>query len=150
MNITGIYCYIDKKDGSIVYIGKDSYIYKNTRHNQHYQSCRYNHQVINRVLQNNLDRYQYKVLLKGEISQKLLNAFEKVFIRMYDPKFNYTNGGDGGFFGPDNIEIIRCGEIKGKQIYGLKKEGVIVLTSVNRARIFSACFNLNYPVMNNR
>lgn len=42
-------------------------------------------------------------------------------------------------------EIIECGKsLDGKQVYGLKRDGVVVLTSTNRARIFSACFNLDY------
>ena len=41
-------------------------------------------------------------------------------------------------------EIIKCGKVNGKQVYGLKIDGVVVLTSVNRARIFVACFNLHY------
>lgn len=43
-----------------------------------------------------------------------------------------------------NKEIIKCGKVNGKQIYGLKRDGVVVLTSTNRAEIFSACFNLDY------
>lgn len=42
-------------------------------------------------------------------------------------------------------DIIMCGKLlNGKQVYGLKRDGVVVLTSTNRAHIFSACFNLNY------
>lgn len=45
-----------------------------------------------------------------------------------------------------NKEIIKCGKLlNGKQVYGLKRDGEVVLTSTNRARIFSACFNLDYP-----
>lgn len=47
-------------------------------------------------------------------------------------------------------EIIKSGKsLDGKYIYGLKKDGVVVLTSTNRARIFSACFNLEYSVKEN-
>lgn len=46
-------------------------------------------------------------------------------------------------------EIIKCGKVNGKQVYGLKIDGVVVLTSVNRAEVFSACFNLEYPIKEN-
>ncbi len=49
-----------------------------------------------------------------------------------------------------NKEIIKCGKNNdGKTVYGLKKNGVVVLTSVNRALIFSAYFGLDYPVKDN-
>lgn len=47
-------------------------------------------------------------------------------------------------------EIIKCGKsLDGKIIYGLKKDGEVVLTSINRAEIFSAYFNLEYSVKEN-
>lgn len=47
-------------------------------------------------------------------------------------------------------EIIKCGKsLDGKTIYGLKIDGEVVLTSINRAEVFSACFNLEYPVKEN-
>lgn len=91
----GIYAYIDKKNNKIVYVGKDSYIDKRKRDKDHKQSCVYNKQQINRVIQNTPERYQYKVLEEGNIPEKILNALEMVFIRKYNPKFNYTEGGDG-------------------------------------------------------
>ena len=33
----GIYCYIDKKDNKIVYVGKDSNIDKKRRHKDHHK-----------------------------------------------------------------------------------------------------------------
>ena len=91
----GIYCYIDKKDDSIVYVGKDSHIDKNIRHKTHYQSCQYNKQPINRVLQNNPNRYTYQVLAWNVTDQDTLNALETQYITHLKPKFNFTNGGDG-------------------------------------------------------
>jgi hypothetical protein len=94
--MNGIYCYQDTlKDNQIVYVGKDSFIDKNRRHQEHRWKSRYHKQVINRVLQNNPDRYNYQIILKGNLSEKLLNAFEKVFIHKHNPKFNFTDGGDG-------------------------------------------------------
>ena len=92
---SGIYSYIDKKTNDIIYIGKDSYIHKNQRHKDHLRNGAYDKQLINKVLQNNPERYEYKILEKGDISQSLLNALEIVFIRKYNPRFNFTKGGDG-------------------------------------------------------
>ena len=94
----GIYCYIDKKDDSIVYIGKDSNIDKNRRHNDHFAPYAYNLQQINRVLQNNPKRYVYKVLKSwkaDEYPKNLANILEIIYIRRYNPKFNFTKGGEG-------------------------------------------------------
>lgn len=55
----------------------------------------YDAQQINRVLQNTPERYKYKVILEGNISDQLLNAFEMSFIKRHNPKFNFTKGGDG-------------------------------------------------------
>ena len=93
--MNGIYCFIDLKDDSIVYIGKDSYIDKNKRFNDHYANWAYNHQKINKVLQSNLKRYKYKVLKQGNFKDNLLNALEILYIRRYRPKFNFTIGGEG-------------------------------------------------------
>ena len=91
----GIYCYIDKEDASIVYIGKDSYIDKHKRHSHHISPSTYNIQQINRVLQNNPDRYEYKVLKQGNFKNRLLEALEILYIRRYKPIFNFTIGADG-------------------------------------------------------
>lgn len=93
----GIYCYIDKKTNKIVYIGKDSHINEKRRHKQHMLKSNYDRQVINRVVQNNPIRYEYKVLEEGNISQKILNALEMSFIQKYGSKFNFTKGGEGLF-----------------------------------------------------
>ena len=91
----GIYCYIDKKDDSVVYIGKDSNIEKNRRHKDHTGKWAYNIQQINRVIQNNPNRYEYKVLEKGDFTNEELNNLEKQYISTYSPLFNFTQGGDG-------------------------------------------------------
>ena len=91
----GIYCYIDKKNNSIIYIGKDNHIDKNKRHKQHLQKSNYNNQQINRVLQNNKKKYQYKILKSGNFSQNLLNVLEILYIKRYNPIFNFTIGGEG-------------------------------------------------------
>lgn len=91
----GIYCYIDKKDNQIVYVGKDSNIDKNMRHKQHFQSSKHDAQPINRILQQNPNRYTYQVLVWNVDSQERLNALEIQYIRQLKPKFNFTDGGDG-------------------------------------------------------
>jgi len=91
----GIYCYIDKKDNQIVYVGKDSNIDKNKRRRQHLTPSRYNAQPINCILQNNPDRYTYQVLVWSVEDENTLNALEIQYIRQLQPRFNFTEGGDG-------------------------------------------------------
>lgn len=91
----GIYCYIDKKDNSIVYVGKDSNIHRKVRMYAHKKPSQYNTQPFNRILQNNLSRYIYQVLVWDVKDQDTLNALEIQYIRQLKPKFNYTDGGDG-------------------------------------------------------
>lgn len=93
--VLGIYCYIDKKDDSIVYIGKDSNIDKRQRNKDHLASYNYNKQVINRVLQKDTTRYDYYILEWNVTSQADLNDLEMSYIAEFNPKFNFTNGGDG-------------------------------------------------------
>lgn len=91
----GIYCYVDRKTHKIVYVGKDSNIHKSSRHKHHLSGSQYNAQPFNRVLQNNPDRYTYQVLVWDVATQDRLNALEIQYIRQLQPKFNFTNGGDG-------------------------------------------------------
>lgn len=91
----GIYYYTDLKDGSIVYIGKDSNIHRNQRHKDHLKPSFYGRQVFNKVLQNNPDRYEYEVLCEADhYSDVYLNCLEKGLIKVFNPKFNMTAGGD--------------------------------------------------------
>ena len=92
----GIYTYIDKKNNEIVYIGKDSNIDTNERHKQHFQPSKYDNQPINRILQNNRDRYIYQVLWEiDDCTNNHLNQMEIYYIKKYNPQFNFTEGGDG-------------------------------------------------------
>ena len=91
----GIYCYIDKKDNKIVYVGKDSYIHQNKRHKEHHHPSRYKEQVINTVLQNNPNRYTYQVLAFDVKDQETLNKIETMHITHLKPRFNFTDGGEG-------------------------------------------------------
>ena len=92
----GIYSYTDLKTNEVVYIGKDSHIEENRRHKNHLIPSCYNKQMINRVLQNNPHRYQYDVLCSSDdCGDELLNDLEMGYIETYDPKFNFTKGGEG-------------------------------------------------------
>lgn len=91
----GIYCYIDKKTNKIVYVGKDSYINEKRRDKDHRFECHRDRQPFNSVLQDNPDRYKYLILEQGNFSLEKLNDLEKKYISKYNPKFNFTCGGDG-------------------------------------------------------
>ena len=91
----GIYAYFDKKDNSVVYVGKDSNMEIHKRDNDHRMPSNYMSQPFNRVLQNNPNRYIYQVLVWNVKDQYTLNALEIQYIRQLKPKFNFTNGGDG-------------------------------------------------------
>ena len=92
----GIYCYIDKENDKIVYVGKDSNIDKNQRHRQHLAPSNYNAQPINRILQSNPDRYKYQALWEiDDCTDNHLNQMEIFYIKKYDSQFNFTEGGDG-------------------------------------------------------
>ena len=92
----GIYKYTDLKTGDVVYVGKDSHIDKNKRHKAHLSPLEYDAQQINRVIQNNPNRYNYSILYSSDdVSEDDLNMLEMTFIERYNPKFNFTKGGDG-------------------------------------------------------
>lgn len=121
----GIYCYIDKKTNKIVYIGKDSYIDEKRRDKAHKQKSRKDEQPFNRILQNNLSRYEYKALEEGCFSRENLNELERKYIAKYNPKFNFTEGGDGGnggrgprFHSPKTREKISLTQSKQKNSSG--------------------------------
>lgn len=95
--VSGIYCFKDIINENIVYIGKDSNINLNSRFKQHMSPSKYNEQVINRILQNNPERYSYHILKSGDFGRKLLSAIEIIYIHRYSPKFNYTKGGEGTY-----------------------------------------------------
>ena len=115
----GIYCYEDTlNDNQIVYVGKDSHISKHKRHGWHIApSCR-DKQQINRVIQDNPERYNYRVLKqlkKEEHDKRLLDVLEILYIRRYNPLFNFTLGGGGGRLG------IKLSEETRKKISEAKK-----------------------------
>ena len=88
---SGIYGYWDNLNDEIVYVGQAVNI--KLRHNEHYSPARYNAQTINRVIQNNKERYGLVVLKKCNIDD--LDYWERTLIALFNPKFNYTDGGEG-------------------------------------------------------
>ena len=97
MSIKGIYSYTDTQTNEIVYIGKDSKINRKNRHYNHIVK-KSNQQQIDKVLQNNPNRYKYEVICQSEhYSNTYLNCLEKGLIKLYSPKFNFTEGGEGIF-----------------------------------------------------
>lgn len=104
--MNGIYCYINKENNRVVYVGKDSHIDRNQRHKEHFFPSAYNKQPLNRILQKNPNKYQYKILIQGFFSDFILNKLEEVYIlhfNTYRPYtgfgFNFTKGGDGQSIG---------------------------------------------------
>ena len=93
--MNGIYCYINKTSGLIDYVGLDSNINRKSRYYAHRSPAEYNKQPFNRILQNNLENYDYKVITKGKFTLNRLRELEKKFIKKYNPRFNFTHGGDG-------------------------------------------------------
>ena len=98
----GVYCYYDLEMNTVIYIGKDSHIGRKNRYNAHKSPSKYDAQPINRVIQNNLERYEYKVICEYQnLTDDELKWMECMEIMkhkfLYDniPKFNFDVGGDG-------------------------------------------------------
>lgn len=111
--LVGIYCYIDKKNDDIVYVGKDSNVFKksnkgeyiyDSRKQAHMRPSAYDVQQINRVLQNNPERYYHKYLIVYNPKTKPMNldTLEKMYIAYFNPKFNYDEGGTGADTGDNH------------------------------------------------
>lgn len=152
----GIYCYKDSlNNDSIVYIGKDSNIDTYSRHRSHKDPSKYDAQPFNRILQNNMRRYHYEVLTSWESDKYppiLLTTLERCFIRKFNPKFNFTEGGEGvsGFKHSEETKakmsesrkgeknprwkdyprIIKSGMQCGKQSYAIMYNGKVVKQSI--------------------
>lgn len=101
---SGIYAYWDNVKNYYVYIGKDSNIDKKIRHKEHIKKCNYNKQPINRIVQNNPERYEYRIIMNGNYNEWQLNKMEKLCIKSFQTYkhdypnknvFNFTIGGDG-------------------------------------------------------
>ena len=91
----GIYGYYDTQRQEFAYIGKDSHIDKQIRHKTHLSPTHYNEQPFNKILQNNSQRYIYQPLVTNVECENTLTALEIQYIRQLQPRFNFTEGGDG-------------------------------------------------------
>ncbi len=151
----GIYCFRDlKNNGEIVYVGKDSNIRKNKRYYAHIAPSKYDAQPVNKIIQNNPDRYQYEVLKKWKKDEmnnpNLLSALEMIYIRRYRPKFNYTAGGDGANFGKyhrdwkNYARIVKRNITDNKQRYCIKFEGEVIKQSFYPQKLVD-WFEEKYP-----
>ncbi len=144
----GIYTYYDSKKGKIVYVGKDSNIDKNKRHNAHMY---YRNQPINRIIQDNPGRYYYDVLLEEEnIGEDILNALEMYYINIYntyEDGYNYTLGGDGSTGRivlqetRDKISKGNKGKTKGKKHHNYGKRGKEIAVFKDYPRIIKKGHN---------
>lgn len=132
--MNGIYGYYDNEKNYVAYIGRDSDIDINRRHNEHCRISKRDDQRINKVLQNNPDRYDYFVLVEGEFSDKELNDMESKAIQLfgtykqdYPQKsvFNFTKGGEGtlGYVHSEDAKEKMSKAKKGKTTWtkGVKK-----------------------------
>lgn len=99
--MSGIYAFWDNVNSYYAYVGRFS---REDRINSHYYPSIYDEQVFNRVLQNNPDRYESRILMEGDYNDEQLNKMEKFLIKHlktyhYDypdrSVFNFTKGGEG-------------------------------------------------------
>lgn len=113
---TGIYTYWDNVKNCYVYVGKDSNIDKKARHNAHIAEYNYNKQPINRIIQNNPERYEYRIIMEGNYNEWELNQMEKLCIKSFKTfkedypdrnVFNFTKGGDGSLGYKHSEETIK-------------------------------------------
>lgn len=146
----GIYCYYDINTNEIVYIGKDSHIDKKIRHKQHYQVYKYHDQKINKILQKNQNRYNYKILWEiDNCTTNHLNQMEIYFINKYHPRFNFSNGGDGFDFGKNHphyksyARIIKGGYNGNKQQYVLRYQKQNIIRSIDKKYLNDYAIKLN-------
>lgn len=140
----GIYKYVDKETGNIVYIGKDSHIDKKARGNEHMYPSTYNDQQINRVLQNNPNRYDYVVWYHVDSIEEL-NQLEYDLINLYRPRFNYCLGGGAPIVKEFCYTVVKAGKTRqGKQEYKISKsDNLPLIFSLDKKFLEDICVKLN-------
>lgn len=132
--MNGIYGYYDNEKEYVAYIGRDSDIDINRRHNEHFRKSKIEKQQINKVLQNNPERYDYFVLAEGDFSNSELNEMEAEAIAIFETYkydypmksvFNFTKGGEGtiGYVHSEDAKERMSKAKKGKTTWtkGVKK-----------------------------
>ena len=155
----GIYGYYDSKNNYIlVYAGKDSNIDAHgNRDYRHNLPSNYDEQVINRVLQNNPDRYEYSVICEyPDLTDDELNWLECMEIMKHKflygeiPKFNFTVGGDGitGYRKPYEdfkYTVVKAGFNKqGNQQYYIRgRDNKHIKRSINKEALDKIAEKLN-------
>ena len=160
MKKTGLYGYYDTKTKYVVYIGKDSHIYKDNRHKDHTNPGKYDEQVINKVIQNNPDRYTYFRFIEGDYDEEILNELEEDAIRIFKTYkydypdrnvFNFRRGGEGFGTKQDNpnwkkeeYTVIKSGIDEGKQQYAIKgRYDKRIKRSINKEKLEELTNKLN-------
>lgn len=83
----GVYCYTATKDmsimgneieeGDIVYIGIDRAIHKNKRHRDHFQPSNKDRQLINTILQNYTECFEYHILRRVDLTYLQENGMDE-------------------------------------------------------------------------
>ena len=98
----GIYQYTNLDTNDVIYIGKDSHIDRKNRYHAHKSQSKRNAQPINRVIQKNLDKYEYSVICEyPTLTDDELNYLECIEIMKHKflygaiPKLNFDVGGEG-------------------------------------------------------
>ncbi len=98
--MSGLYGYWDNVKQKVVYIGQAKDIER--RLNAHMLPSHYNKQKINRVLQNNPDRYEQFILCEGDFTTDELNELEYEAVEIFKTNrykypenegFNFRDGG---------------------------------------------------------
>ena len=96
----GIYGYWDNEKNYVAYIGQTKDLERRKREHLYKSSTK----KFDRVLQNNLERYEYFILAEGEFTDKELNEMEEQAISIFKTNkyknpdksvFNFTDGGEG-------------------------------------------------------
>lgn len=129
---SGIYAYYDNFKDEIVYVGKSNNIPH--RHDQHTDPSLKHRQAINSILQNNPNRYSLIVLKKCDVD--LLDRWEMELIALFNPKFNFTHGGEGvtGFKMPQTAKDKISKALKGVP---KKPEHVKKIAEANKGKTIS-------------
>lgn len=161
MKKTGLYGYYDTVNEYVVYIGKDANIGNNARHKDHTNPKRYDEQVINKIIQNNPQRYTYFRFIEGEYDDETLNELEKEAIRLFETYkydypdknvFNFQKGGEGGFAGgqhspnwrQEDYKVIKRGMTrKNKQYCILGRYGNQIKYSIDKKKLEELTHKLN-------